>query len=487
MSAPPRPKVPGRDRAPSRLIRRLRRARKTIALAPAPRPSAPPSARRHAQLFVLAFGVLVAVGAVLLALPCTAAAGGATPPVDAFFTAVSAACVTGLVTVDTATHWNGLGEATILVLMQGGGLGFTVGASIVLQALRRGTSLRDALLLRDGDPALSLREVRELAGRILRFTLAVEGAGAVALTLGFWLSGRLPLPTALWHGVFLSVSAFCNASFDLSGGFRSLTPFRDAVWLNLTIALLIQAGALSYLVLSDVWRKRRWATLTLDAKLVLLAHGLLTVGGAAVFLSLEWGRSLAGAPGWAKPMAALFQSVAARSGGFATVNLGEASGTTLFVFVGIMLIGGAPGSTAGGVRLTTVAALAVAVVATLRGQAEPQLLGRRLAPTLVFRAMAVVVLFGLAHFAATLALALTQGASGRAEPPFIALMFEAGSALATDGLSTGITPGLTTAGKLTLCATMFLGRIGPLTAVYALQQRQRPAPYRFPEAPLRIG
>lgn len=472
---------------PGRLIRRLGQAREVIGLAPAPRLPAPPSARRHAQLFVLAFGVLVAAGALLLALPWTAASGEATAPVDALFTAVSAACVTGLLAVDTADHWNRLGEATILVLMQGGGLGFTVGASIVLQALRRGTSLRDALLLRDGEPALALGEVRELAGRILRFTLAVEAAGAVALTLGFWLSGRLPFSTALWHGVFLAVSAFCNASFDLSGGFRSLTPFRDVVWLNLTIALLIQAGALSYLVLSDVWRKRRWARLTLDAKLVLLTHGLLVVGGAGGFLALEWGRSLAGAPGWARPMAALFQSVAARSGGFATVNFGEASGATLFLFTGLILIGGAPGSTAGGVRLTTVAALAVAVVATLRGQPEPQLFGRRLAPTLVFRAMAVVVLFGVAHFAATLALALTEDAIGGAELPFIALMFEAGSALATDGLSTGITPGLSTAGKLILCATMFLGRIGPLTAVYALQRRQRAVPYRLAEATLRIG
>lgn len=465
----------------------LSQAREILRLPAPPRPPAVPSARRHAQLFVLAFGGLVAVGATLLALPWTTADGRATPPVDAIFTAVSAACVTGLVTVDTADHWNRFGQVVILVLMQGGGLSFTVGASIVLQALRRGASLRDALLLRDGEPALSVREALDLSRRILRFTLAIEAIGAVALALGFALDRGLPAPRAAWFGLFHAVSAFCNASFDLSGGFRSLTPYRDTVWLNVVVAALIQAGALSYLVLGDVWRRRRWRDLTLDAKLVLLAHGLLVAGGAAVFVAFEWGRSLAGAPTWAKPMAALFHSVAARSGGFATVNLGEAGAATLFVFVGVMLVGGASGGTAGGVRLTTVAVVAVAVLTTLRGETEPRIFGRRLAVALVFRAMAIVALFGLAHFAATLALALTENTLRGADLPFIALLFEAASALATDGLSTGITPGLSTAGKLVLCATMFLGRVGPLTAVYAIQRRQRPTRYRSPETPVRIG
>jgi len=194
--------------------------------------------------------------------------------VDALFTAVSAACVTGLVTVDTADHWNGAGEATILVLMQGGGLSFTVGASIVLQMLRRGASLRDALLLRDGEPALSVREAVELSARILRFTLVTEALGAVALTLRFWVGREMPFGRAVWHGVFHAVSAFTNASFDLSGGFRSLTPYRTDVWVNVVIAGLVQAGALSYLVLHDIAEQRRWSRLTLDAKLVLVDdHG----------------------------------------------------------------------------------------------------------------------------------------------------------------------------------------------------------------------
>ena len=451
-------------------------------------PSRPtvPNARGHAQLFVLAFAVLIVTGGVLLALPVTTESGRATPPVDALFTAVSAACVTGLVTVDTADHWNRAGEVTILLLMQGGGLSFTVGASIILQMLRRGASLRDALLLRDGEPALSLAEVTSLAGRIVRYTLAVEAVGALALFLRFVT--EMPPARAAWHSVFLAVSAFCNASFDLSGGFRSLTPYQTDVWVNLVIAGLIQAGALSYLVLSDLWRRRRWSRLTLDARLVVLAHGTLVVAGALAFLALEWGRSLAALPVWARPMAATFESVAARSGGFATVNFGEAGDGILFVFVGVMAVGGASGGTAGGVRLATVAVVVAAVAATLRGQVETQVLGRRITSALVLRALAVIALFGVAHFLATLALAVTEGPVGGHRYSLIALMFEAMSALATDGLSTGITPTLTVPGKLVLCGAMFLGRVGPLTAVYALQRRQQATVrYRFPEAAVRIG
>ena len=483
---------PARPRRPAavRLIWRRVRAGQTIRLpgGGARRSRTVPNAPSHARRFVLGFAAVVILGGGLLATPWTAADGRATPPVDALFTAVSAAYSTGLVTVDTADHWNRRGEVVILLLMQIGGLGFMVGAGIVLQMLRRQVSLGDALLLRDGDPALSIREAADLSGRILCFTLATEAAGAVALAVWFWGSGEAPPGRALWHGVFLSVSAFCNASFDLSGGFASLQPYRTVVWVNVVIALLVQAGALSYVTLRDAATTRRWTRFALETKLVLLAHGVLVLVGTAAFLALEWGRSLAGTPGWAKPMASAFHAVTARSGGFATVDLGAAGGATLFVFSAVMLIGGASGSTAGGVRLGTVAVVVAAIGATLRGEAEPQVFGRRIPTPLVFRAMAVIALFVLAHAAATLLLALTEGAGRADAPSFLALFFEAASALATDGLSTGITPRLSTAGKLVLCGTMFLGRVGPLTAVYALQRRQqRRARYRLPEGAVRIG
>lgn len=450
-----------------------------------PAPSGAPSFRQSAQRFILGLAAILVVGTVLLASPWTSASGQSTPLIDAAFTAISAACITGLVTLDTQTHWNGFGKAVILMLMQIGTLGFMVGASLVLQVLRRGSNLRDSLLLRDGEPTLTLREARTLAGHILKFTLIVQAVGATAITIGF-LPER-SLPDAIWHGVFLSVSAFSNACFDLTGGFQSLIPYQEVVWFNLVIMGLIQAGALGYLILADVWRERRWSQFTLDTKLVLVSHVFLLALGAGCFLFLEWGGAMATAPNWAKPMISLFQSVSTRSGGFATVDLEQATGATLFLFAILMMIGGAPASTAGGVRLTTVAVVVVAVVSTLRGQNEPQVMRRRLETPLIYRALTVIVLFMALHGATTVALYVTENHFGGAEFGFIALLFEAASALATDGLSTGITPALTTAGKVVLCVTMFVGRIGPLTAVFALQQGQRPARYRYPAEPVRIG
>jgi trk system potassium uptake protein TrkH len=253
------------------------------------------------------------------------------------------------------------------------------------------------------------------------------------------------------------------------------------------MVLLIQAGALSYIALADVTAHRRWAPLALDTKLVLIGNAVLLVGGAAVFLAAEWSRALADTPAAARPLAAVFQSVAARTAGFATVNIADLHTLTLFVWVGIMLVGGASGSTAGGVKLTTVGVVVAAVLSTLRGREEPHLFGRRLTTPLVFRAMTVIVLMMLAHFLTTGLLAATEDLLADNEVSFIALMFEAMSALATVGLSTGITPSLSTAGKLVLCGAMFFGRLGPLTAAYALQRRDQPVPFRLPVAPVRIG
>jgi trk system potassium uptake protein TrkH len=473
-------------RSATPVLRRRRRETRVIDLPkPPPRPDIP-HPHGHAKTFVIALLVLMLAGALVLATPWATEDGTTTPPVDALFTAVSAAAVTGLVTVDTQSHWNFFGEAVILVLIQAGGLGFMVGASLVLQTLRRGqTRLADALLVYHGAPTFSLREAGRLSRRIVWFTLATEGIGAVLLALRF--RQDMPLAEALWHGTFHSVSAFCNAGFDLQGGYLSMAPYRTSIWVNVVMMLLIQAGALSYIALEDVATARRWRRLAIDTKLVLVLNLILLVGGALVFLAAEWDRSLAAAGPGLRPMVALFQSVSARTAGFASVDYSTLHVVTLFAWIALMLVGGASGSTAGGVKLTTVGVIAAAVVSTLRGRTETSVFGRRIETPLVFRAMAVVVLMVLAHFAVTLALATTEDFFGQSEASFISLMFEAMSALATVGLSTGITPSLTTAGKLVLCAAMFFGRLGPLTAAYAIQRRQQPLRYRLPAAPVRIG
>ena len=468
------------------VIRRRRRDPKVIALPTlGPRPVVR-SAAGNAQRFVFALLAVVVIGTALLATPLATESGNSTPVIDALFTAVSATAVTGLITVDTQTHWNLFGEIVILALIQTGGLGFMVGASLVLQTLRRGqTSLSDALLVRDGAPTLSLQEAHELIGRIIRFTIAVEACGAVLLTIRF--SRDMSLHEAAWYGAFHSISAFCNAGFDLLGGFESLARYQSSIWVNAVIMGLIQAGALSYIVFSDIAKQRRWSAFSLDTKLVVIANTVLIMVGSGVFLIAEWDRALSSVPESSRPLASLFQSVAARTAGFATVNVGELHAVTMFIWVGIMMIGGASGSTAGGVKLTTISVVVAAVVSTIKGQEEPTLFRRRLATTLVFRAMAIITLMILVHFLVTASLGVTEDLIGKNDPSFISLMFEAMSALATVGVSTGITPSMTTAGKLILCAAMLFGRLGPLTAAYALQRRQHPVQYRLPVSPVRIG
>lgn len=480
MSQPPARK-PG-----DRVVRRRIKASRTIDLPLATRRADAPTPRWHARYFVLALVGIVLVTAGLLSLPLASRSGDSTPFVDALFTAVSAVCVTGLVVVDTKTHWSFFGQAIILFLIQIGGLGFMVSASLILRVLQRGgtTGPRESVLLQDGSPTLSLHEAASLSGRIVRFTAIVEVAGAALLFLRF--SEDRPLHVALWHGIFHSISAFCNAGFDLQGEFASLIAYRESVLVNLTLIALIQAGSLSFVFFADLNAKRRWKTLALESKIILIVNAIAVITGMLIFLAAEWNQTLTRVAVIDRPLVALMQSVSARTAGFATVNFADLTSITLFSWVAIMFIGGASGSTAGGVKLTTVGVIVLAVVATIRGQQEAQIFGRRIPTPLVFRSMAVVMLMFLAHFVATLALTISQHYTG-GEFTFLSLLFESMSAIASVGLSTGITPFLSDPGKLILCATMIFGRLGPLTVVYTLQTRQRVVRYRFPEEPIRIG
>ncbi len=406
--------------------------------------------------------------------------------VDAFFTSVSAASVTGLSVVDPLEHWNWWGQIVLLVLTQTGGLGFMVGASILLQMLRRGVgayTLRDELLLKDGAPALSIQEAVFLAGRIVRFTFVVELIGATLLAVWFGTAGGMRPRDAVWNGLFYAVAAFCNAGFALTGSF----PVATALWVNLVLIALVQLGALSYMVFADIAEERRWRSLSLDSKVVLALNAVLLAAGTIVFLAAEWGGALAEYGLESKLLASVFQSASARSGGFSSIDWALANPLTLFFWLGLMFIGGASGSTSGGVRLNTVGVVLAAVASTLRGNAETQLGGRRIATPLVFRAVTVIAVFLLIYGIGTVALSTAEHHIGKSETGMIDLMFEAMSALATTGVSTGVTATLTSAGKLILCALMLVGHLGPLITVYALQRRQRPERHRFPEEALRIG
>ena len=253
-----------------------------------------------------------------------------------------------------------------------------VGASLLLTILRTGrgsSSLQDAVVIRDGSPALTVRDAGQMSRAIVRYTIVIELIGAVVLGLRF--SRDMPLGTAMGHGVFVSISSFCNAGFDLSGGFRSLESYQSSYVVNIAVIALIQAGALSYLVFNDVVRARRWSRCSIDTRIILIGNGFLLAAGAVVMFVSEWGGILSGKGVHTRFLISAFQSASARSGGFQTVDLSKANDGTLFAYTGLMFIGGAPGSTAGGIKLTVAGVILISVIATLRGENDVSLMARR--------------------------------------------------------------------------------------------------------------
>ncbi|OGO02629.1 MAG: Trk family potassium uptake protein [Chloroflexi bacterium RBG_13_54_8] len=442
-----------------------------------------PRARGTLSPFILLYGfvAIIMVGAVLLVLPIAAKTGQSASFLTALFTATSATCVTGLVVVDTGTYWSSFGQAVILVLIQVGGLGFMTSATLLLMALGRRIGLRERLLIGESMGLERWGGVVGLAKRIALFTLLVESVGALLLYFRFSLEN--PMGTAVWKGIFHSVSAFNNAGLDILGNFRSLADYRGDTTVVLVIAALIILGGISFMVVSDVFRFRRWIRLSLDSKIVLMATAILLALGMIVILLTEFSNpdTLGALPWPQKALNAFFHSVTPRTAGFSTIDIGMLADYALFFIIILMFIGGASGSTAGGVKVNTFGLIAATIWSSLRGRQYAGAFGREFRTEQVYRALALVMLsLGLV---AVVVLVLTR----TEKFSFINLLFETVSAFGTVGLSTGITPHLSTAGQLIIIATMLAGRLGPLTLALSLVQRQRPAAYRYPEDQIRIG
>jgi trk system potassium uptake protein len=440
----------------------------------------PPS---PAVALVAGFALLIAVGTLLLTLPISSATGEWTRVVDALFIATSATCVTGLVVLDTATHWSPFGHMVILSLIQLGGFGFMAGSTLILSLLvGRRTGLRDRVLVQASTGVADLGSVTGLIRRLAIFTLIFEGIGAVVLAVAFLDVGRDP-GTAVWHGVFHSISAFNNAGFDLQGGFQSLTQFRDDPLVLLPIGILIVVGGLGYAIVGDVVDKRRWSRWALETKLVMLTSVVLIVAGTLAFAAFEWTNpaSLGAMPAGQKLLNAAFESVTLRTAGFSALPTGELTVASLFLVMALMFIGGASGSTAGGIKVNTFGVLLIAIASSVRGNPSAQAFGRRIPHAVVYRAISVMLLGIASVFIVGLAIELSM------ETTFVDGLFEAVSAVGTVGASTGITPDLPAAARIAVIAAMFAGRLGPLTLVLALAARARPVSHRPAVETMRIG
>ena len=429
------------------------------------------------------FAILIAIGTALLFLPISRAPGEPADLVVAFFTATSAVCVTGLVVVDTATHWSAFGQVVILGLVQVGGFGFMTGSTLLLLLFVGGRiGLRDRILAQASTGDLELGGVIGIVRRIALFTIIVEAAGAAVLFAAFLAGGRDPGQSA-WFGLFHSVTAFNNAGFDLFGEFRSLADFGSSPVVLLTLGILIILGGLSVAIVADVLARRRWGRLVLESKLVILTTLFLIFGGAAAFAALEWSNpnTLGALPVVDRPLNALFESVTLRSGGFAVFDQGSLGEAALSVAMALMFIGGASGSTAGGIKVNTFSVLLISILSTVRGRPAAEAFGRRVPHELIYRALSVALLSIAFVFVVALGIQILAGTS------FVDTTFEAISAFGTVGLTTGITHLLPEPAQLLEAGAMFVGRLGPLTLALALASRQRPALYRPAVESMRIG
>ncbi|MCL4819558.1 MAG: TrkH family potassium uptake protein [Vicinamibacteria bacterium] len=443
-----------------------------------------------AALLVGSFAAAILVGTVLLMLPM-ASTGKPLDALEALFMSTSAVCVTGLAVVDPGTRLTGFGQGVLLALLQGGGLGIMTFAIFVTAVVGRGLSLRDRAVLVDSMHHSPSHELRRLLRHVLRFTLIVEGVGALAL----WLRWRHQLEDAAYQSVFHAVSAFCNAGFSLFPD--SLVRFRGDAWVNLVIGGLIVIGGLGFLVTFELrdWvfarlRRQRPPALSLQARLVFATTlGLLLLGFAG-FLLLEWSNTLRGLPLPEKLLAAGFQSVTPRTAGFNTIDYGQAAAATLFFTILLMFVGGAPGSTAGGIKTTSLALLLALVRSRSRGHRRAFAFERTIPDVVMDRALTLTLLSGTLVTLAILVLAgLELGSSPAAEsrPQFIALCFEVVSAFATVGLSTGITATLSAPGQLLLVVLMLVGRVGPLTLALAVAGRRPRGHFRYAEENVMVG
>ena len=422
------------------------------------------------RFIVLSFLLIILVGTIFLMLPVSSQSGKFTDPITALFTATSATCVTGLVVVDTGTYWSLFGQIVILLLIQLGGISYMTLLSFLALLLRRQVVLHERIILQETLNSWSIRGVMKLARVVLYTVVFFEGLGA--LLLFFVFIRDYPFITALKFSIFHSISAFCNAGFDLLGGFRSLTGYVDNPLLVFTITSLIIFGGIGFVVIYDLRSNLfNWKKITIHSKIAILTTIILIILGTLIIGLLEWRN-----PGTMGPLSirgkilsSYFQSVTPRTAGFNTLNIGNMRNATLLFIILLMFIGASPGGTGGGIKTVTFTVLISAVRATLMGYENVEIMERKLYWDSVRKAWALFFLSIGLIFISWFTLLISENLLP------INLLFEVISAFGTVGLSTGITPSLSTVGRIVIILVMYLGRVGlvvfGLSFLYPLRRK----------------
>lgn len=440
------------------------------------------------QMMVVGFAAVILIGAILLSLPIATQTGERTSFLDSLFTATSAVCVTGLVVVDTATHWNFFGQIVIIILIQTGGLGFMTITTLFSLIVKKRINLKERLLIQESLNQIDLSGLVKLTRYILLMTFVIEGIGALILSTVF--IPQFGFIRGSWYSIFHAISAFCNAGFDLMGNvtgpYSSLMYYVNNTTITLAISALIILGGLGFPVILDIVKNKKISKLNMHSKIVLISTSILIVVGMLFIFIVEYKNvgTLGNLSLKGKILASLFQSVTIRTAGFATIDLTILHQATLFIMMIFMFVGASPASTGGGVKTTTIAVLILTVKSFLLGKEDIEVFGRRITSSTVRKSVGIFFVGVLAVLTGILLIVLI-------EPKFDLLeaSFEVVSALATVGLSIGGSPNLTSIGKLLIVIYMFMGRVGLLTIFLALVAKNtvNKQQIRYPEGRIIVG
>lgn len=443
--------------------------------------------RSPAEILIFGFAAVILIGSLLLSLPMASATGQSPGFINAFFTSTSAVCVTGLVVVDTGTFWSIFGKFVIILLIQVGGLGFMSLTTMFFVLAGKRITIKDRLLIQSSINMDSISGIVRFTKYIFFSSIAIELLGAFFLSLAFipefgFLKGSA-------YSLFHAISAFCNAGFDLIGNFTSLTGYVDNFIINFGIGSLIIIGGLGFAVTSDIINVRRFSKMTMHARLVLVITGVLFVISFILFFIFEHNNSatMGNLPLSGKILASFFQAVTPRTAGFNTIDTGSLTTASLFLTMLMMFIGASPGSTGGGVKTTTIGIIVLTVASVLYGRKDVVAFKRTIVGPAIRRSISVILIAMMIVITMIFVLLWTE--PGLA---FENIAFEVFSAFGTVGLSTGITPNLSTAGKVAMIITMFVGRLGPLTVAYAIARnekrlRENTGTFKLPEGNIMIG
>lgn len=434
------------------------------------------------KILVIGFAIVILIGAILLTLPIASEDGEGLPFLDALFTATSATCVTGLVVVDTGDTFSMFGELVILLLIQMGGLGFMTFATFLFTLLGKKISLKDRIILKEAFNAASTVDIVKIVKRIIIFTVIAEGIGGIILSIRF--SFNMSIDQAIYFGFFHSISIFNNAGFDLMGEFKSLSEYVDDPFVVLTVCSLIILGGLGFIVINEIYEYRVTHKISLHSKVVLSTTLMLIVGASILIFLFEYSndKTLGPLSFTGKALGALFHGITPRTAGANTLPMADLTHATLFLTIFLMFIGGGSGSTAGGIKVSTFAVLMATALSQLKGREDVVLFKRRIVIQSILKAFTVAMSGIMIVVIVTFLLSITEPGYN-----FILYLFEATSAFGTVGLSMGLTPELSSTGRVIIIFTMFVGRLGPLTLGFAISKRRKKEAFHYIKGNIMIG